>query len=317
LRESSSPGVGEYGSVEVGRSGRGQALEARTHGRLVADQGEIGRAGDSFGVEAGAVDREHAVDLEVLGRELLRRGGVGRHAERQRGDDARLRAAGARCGLGECRHDVLLDVHRPRHPGQSAVAQLAAQLEHLRHQGADEQRERVAAGDVQGGVHLVHGAVDVALPVARQVAHDRQVLAHVGDRLFVRDAEHVLDHHLMAAAEPEGEPAAAGGIHRRRLLRERVRMARIGGNHRGAELDLRCPLAGQRQHREGVEAEDVGQPHRREAVRLRPHDAVDELLRSLVVAAAQRQSDLHCPFLLSCNLDTHSRAPSITRIQVA
>ena len=57
--------------------------------------------------------------------------------------------------------------------------------------------------------------------------------------------------------DAEREPAAARGLHRERLLRHRQRMAAVGRDDAGRELDARDLAADDREHAHRVEPEDL------------------------------------------------------------
>jgi hypothetical protein len=118
-------------------------------------------------------------------------------------------------------------------------------------------------------------AVEGTGSLGHERAHDRHVFPHVSDRFVVRNAEHAFDDELMAAAEAEREAAAPGRIHGRRLLREGVRMPRIGRHDGRAELDARSAQCGKQQQRERIRPEDVRGPSRCEPVLFRANEFVD------------------------------------------
>ena len=84
--------------------------------------------------------------------------------------------------------------------------------------------------------------------------------------LLERQAEHVLDHDLVREPDARARAAARGDVHRERLLGEHHRVARVGGDDPGAELDAGHLAADDREHREVVEPEDLRDPVAAEAL---------------------------------------------------
>ena len=79
-------------------------------------------------------------------------------------------------------------------------------------------------------------AVDVDLAVAQQRHQRGEVLLHVARGPVVRQPVGLLDGHLVRQPDPEHEACIGGRVHRERLRRQRDRVARVRGDHRGAEL---------------------------------------------------------------------------------
>ena len=109
-------------------------------------------------------------------------------------------------------------------------------------------------------------------------------------RLLERIAEHPLDDHLVGEADAQREPSTGGHLGGQRLLGHEQGVARIGGDHRAAHLDTGHLASHDRQGDEGVEAEDVGDPHRGEAILRRLPGAADQI-RDGVGAAALTEED--------------------------
>ena len=119
-------------------------------------------------------------------------------------------------------------------------------------------------GDEPGTVDLAPGGQRLAFDGDRLTAdqgHERaQVLAHVPRRLVERVAPHALDHDLVREPDPEHEPSAGCGVRRQRLTREHHRVPRVGGHHRGAELDVGHLAPDDGEERQRVMAEDLRHP---------------------------------------------------------
>ena len=64
-----------------------------------------------------------------------------------------------------------------------------------------------------------------------------ELVAQRRHRLLVRQAEHLVDDPVVRHAEAEGEPSAAHGLDRQRLLGEGDGMAHLDRHDRGADLD--------------------------------------------------------------------------------
>ena len=91
------------------------------------------------------------------------------------------------------------------------------------------------------------------------------VLAGVVRGAGVLEAVHALDDDRVRRPDAEHQAAVGGGLGRHRLLRHGQRVARVGGHHRGAELDPVGDLARERQRGQAVEApRDVRHPAGRE-----------------------------------------------------
>ncbi len=126
---------------------------------------------------------------------------------------------------------------------------------------------------------------------AKQRHEDREVLPHVASRLLERLAEDVLDHHLVREADPQGQSSAGCGLHGQCLAGKHHRMARIGGNHRRPQLDIRYLSAHHSQERQRVVPKDLRRPRRLDAGRTQPVD-----LRYHVVKRTldiEHHTDLH------------------------
>ena len=104
----------------------------------------------------------------------------------------------------------------------------------------------------------------------RQRAEHGQVLAQVADRLGEAHAHHRLDHDLVAQADAEAQPAAAGRVRRQGLLGQHHRVPRVRRHDARAELDARHLAADDGERRERVVAEDLRRPVRSRSPRPRP-----------------------------------------------
>ena len=90
-------------------------------------------------------------------------------------------------------------------------------------------------------------------------------------RPLVGQPEHLVDDPVVRHAEAEGEAPLQHRLHRQRLLREGDRVARLHGDHGGADLDAGRLEADERGRGEGVElVGDLGHPDRCEAGLLGP-----------------------------------------------
>ena len=165
---------------------------------------------------------------------------------------------------------MLLDRLRAGHPEDGAVGETAADAQHLLAERGDQNRHRLRTRHLEPEVHAVLLALELGGPSGEQLAQHAQILAHVAQRLRVRHPHQVFDHDLVREAEAEREATVRRRARGERLLGHRDRVTRIGRHHRGAELDLLRLAADERERRDRVETEDVGQPEAGEALRLEP-----------------------------------------------
>ena len=94
---------------------------------------------------------------------------------------------------------------------------------------------------------------------------------------------------------PSDEAAAARGLHGERLLRHRQRMAAVGGDDAGRELDARDLAADDREHAHRVEGEDLGERVRREAVGLGGAGVGDHVVDRAAGGVAAEDADAAWP----------------------
>jgi hypothetical protein len=273
----------------------GEPLDLLADRALVAGDRDVGWTFGTLAVEHGAVGRQEAVHLKGPARDLTRRGDVLGHHHRQPGDHARARPPGARGGLVDARHGVRAQRLRTGHPGDRAVGLAAGERQHLGRERGEQDRRRRRAGHAERRLHAELVAAEVDLALAQQRREHRHVLAHVAERLRERQAEHPLDDQLVRQPDAQAEASAARGARRQRLLRHRRRVARVGRRDRGAELDPAGLAPAQRAGEDRVEAEDVGEPRRREAVCFRRLGLRDQVVDGRRVAAdlADADSDAH------------------------
>ncbi|GAA2852678.1 hypothetical protein GCM10010517_10400 [Streptosporangium fragile] len=90
-------------------------------------------------------------------------------------------------------------------------------------------------------------------------------------------AVHALDHHLVREPDAQCEPSVEGGVGGEGLLGEGGRVPGVGGDDGGAELNAGHLAAGHGERGQRVEAEDVGEPDRGEAVVGPAGDALAQL----------------------------------------
>src|SRR5215472_6184974 len=266
------PGAGAVGAAgvlschEVGHPGLGQRADLIGHGVFIPDDGHVRRARGAFAVEHGPVGRQLTVDGEDPVGPLPGARGVAADADGQDAHDAGTGLARVLGGLPDHRHDVVAHRRGPGHPQHGAVGLLAGQAQHLRAEGGHH--ERHPAGR-RGGQPYVrphgHPGERDRLPV-KEWQQDRQVLAHVQDRLAEVVTEHVLDHDPVRQADAQHQPAVHGSGDSTGLLREHGGVPGIGGHDRRADIDARHLAAGHRQRGQRVHAEDVAHPRGREAV---------------------------------------------------
>ena len=126
------------------------------------------------------------------------------------------------------------------HPQHGAVGVLACDLQHHRPERGDQHRHR-RLGAQHGRV--VHGE-RVVLDVDRTRAGDRgvehlEIVAGVGGRLLVGDAEHVAHDPVVRRPDAERQPPGGHRMHRKCLAGKGDRMLRLQRHDGGAELDAR------------------------------------------------------------------------------
>ena len=121
----------------------------------------------------------------------------------------------------------------------------------------------------------------------------------MADGLRIVEPEHVLDDHLVAQADAEGEAAVRGDRRGERLLGEGRGVARIGRDDERAQLDALGDLAGEGEEHDGVEAEDVRDPGGGEALLLGALELLEEGAEAVARAdaVADTNSDAHSSLL--------------------
>ncbi len=79
-------------------------------------------------------------------------------------------------------------------------------------------------------------------------------------RLLERVAPHPLDHDLVRQADAQLDASAARRLRGEGLGRERHRVTRVGGHHRGPQLDVGHLPPDDREQAQRLEAEDLWNP---------------------------------------------------------
>ena len=161
------------------------------------------------------------------------------HGQREPRHDAGRRATRRSRSRGDPRGDVLLDRRGGRHPEDRPVGVLAGDAEQPGRQGGEEHRDRVRGRD--GPFLRPHRPVlafELEVLAPQQGREDPHVLLGVAARVLVGhpvDAAHV---RLVRRPHPEREAGTAHRRgHRRGPLGLQERVAGVGLQHRGAELD--------------------------------------------------------------------------------
>ena len=150
------------------------------------------------------------------------------------------RLAGALAPDRHLRDDDIADVVGVAQPEDHAVGDLARRARSIAGgEGGDVDRQvgpRVEAGEVEAGAPLLARRRVLA---AQDRAHDRHVLAHLGDGLVDRLPVPALDDRPVRDAEPEGEAPAGELVDRRGRLGHRRRRARVDRDDAGPDADPR------------------------------------------------------------------------------
>src|SRR5688572_861897 len=107
-----------------------------------------------------------------------------------------------------------------------------------------------------------------------------------------------LDHFAMRWTDTEHESVVARRLHRQRLVGEHQRMAGIGRDDGGTQLEIDARPSDQRQSDHGIELVRLSEPQRRKSGALRPLRGVDqgiEHIGALAQGRTQLQTYPHAP----------------------
>ena len=156
-------------------------------------------------------------------------------------------------------------------------------MRHARHRG--------------GSVRRPIGAVEINALATENAGEDPHVLLRAATGMVVGKTERAADHWLVRWPDAEREPGTADGIDDRRdPVRLEQRMAGVGLEHRGAQLDPRRLPAGYGHRHERIAGNNARVPKGREAVSLGPLCLRDDLVD-------------RCP--ATCQADAHAPPPSM------
>ena len=180
------------------------------------------------------------------------------------GDDPGLgRPASARGG-GDGGDDVGLDRLGRGHPEHGPIRDCSGNAQQAGTEGRDEDGHGVGRCDgPAAGVGGPVVAVEVDVLAGEEGGEDPDVLLGVPAGTVVVVAVDAFDERAVRRPDPEGESRATHGIgDRRRPVRLEERVARVGLQHRGAQLDAGRLAPGHGHRDQRVAGDDAGVPER-------------------------------------------------------
>ena len=196
------------------------------------------------------------------------------------------------------------------HPGDRAVGQAARDLQHP---GTQRRHYHRAAHHV--GIRYLQLGRDPELPslkvhpaLPQQGAQDGEIFLDVPGRMGVGKAQPVLNGGAVGNADAQGEASPDGHLGGQGLLRQRDRMARVGGDDGGAQLDAVGLHAGHGDDGEHSGPEVLGQPVAVEAVSLASEMRCSRSATSRIIARAPTNN----PILMAADSLWPDRYPNGT-----
>jgi len=217
-------------------------------------------------------------------------------------------ASAAAVMVGIASHVAQID--RTAHPGHRPLCEPAAQAQHGGSESRDQHRRACRARHLDLRRDPVQLAAEPGGLLRQQAGEHCQVLPRMRNRPAVIEPERVLHHVAVAQADTERQPVAGRGLGGQRLLRERRRVTRIGGNDGSPQFNPVSLTSGDGQHRQCVEAKRMREPRGCKPIPLGALSRRDERLQCLCRDRPSKpDSDAHqLPPRLDGNLVT-SRWP--------